>query len=781
MSDIVYDKAGADAKFATNVALFNETARAEAAEAGALQKSSNLADLPNKALARAALGIVDAAAVVDNGDGTFTVDPSGLIGYTKAGADAAINSEATTARAAELALRNLTDTTFKTNLSATYARRAVAEFYPMDYGDKTASFTNVNLAITDINTNHGGVGKIVLRGSLNWTADVTLNLSGIHPAFDAGSGPTISLEGYGHLLTTVTATAGLASSGFGFAELVGSNLITIKGITFNTGANTLNYGVLTGRTTGDASAGRHVFEDVYIHGSFTVAGLFALSSENCTYRDFEVLTNAGHGAVLARDLGGWTITAKYAALTTTVPETGGNGSNQFDGVRLMTTRAPTGTAPFAGGTGDSPLVVEYTQAFVGEKVYMLTGGAPHIWINKDCNQFKITGLQQELNSGTAPTYGVYVSAPSGTYTDPKVVRVSFDDCTMYPIYGETGVTFSQLRMNGGWRITSPTMSWQVDVDTADLADLPVSYTATEPWEVPTPAYRRRSGNSRMTRDVHQTSFGVGADQAWPIPTGCVALRIEVCAGGGGSGSGARQPSGTATSGGASGGCGGYSDRFITIQDLLTIYPGTTTLYATAGAAGTSGASVTTDSTNGNPGTNGSPSYVAQNTGGVNILIRASGGAGGQGGSTATANGGAGGLGRFPGQAGASCAVGAAGQQPLTTPVSSSGAGGSGAGVSATPAAFAGGNGYPALEWSQTGAAGGAAGANGTAGNPAPEAQVGPGAGGGGGGSSTSAAGGNGGTAYGGASGGGGGSSINGQASGAGGASGAGWVRITAYF
>lgn len=77
MSDPVYTKAGADGRFATNVSLYNETLRAEEAEGKALQKSANLTDLTNIATARAVLGIAGNAAILDNGDGTWSTAAGG--------------------------------------------------------------------------------------------------------------------------------------------------------------------------------------------------------------------------------------------------------------------------------------------------------------------------------------------------------------------------------------------------------------------------------------------------------------------------------------------------------------------------------------------------------------------------------------------------------------------------------------------------------------------------------------------------------------------------------
>ena len=115
----VYSKSGADAQFATNQNLIAEIQRAEAAEGQLLSKSNNLSDLPNPSAARASLGIVDAAAVVNNGDGTMSIEPGGLTAYIKSGADAQFEPKASL-DADTKALAANPASQLSTQLSATY-------------------------------------------------------------------------------------------------------------------------------------------------------------------------------------------------------------------------------------------------------------------------------------------------------------------------------------------------------------------------------------------------------------------------------------------------------------------------------------------------------------------------------------------------------------------------------------------------------------------------------------------------------------------------------------
>lgn len=642
-------------------------------------------------------------------------------------------------------------------------------FNVIAYGADPTGTTDSGPAINDAITDAVVAGGIVDMPAGTYKISTVINLSNIHPAWTPYADYAVTLRGAGHQATILTG----GETSYGFIELVGSNRLRLEGFSI-VGSSSGQYGILGGRTTGDSSAGGHVFRDVYVYGSFTLAGVWMMSSESCRYEDMIVYTTAGPGFVLSRDKRGYTATAKHTALSTTTHIDGGNGVNTVNRCLFVTIRVPG-----SGGSNDSPLVLEYVQTFKGDGLYLLSSGAPLIRVDKGCHHASFNGLHQEWNTsipGATEPYGVYVKDTT-TSTEPKVNRLSFDNSSLYPFYGEDNQRFSQLSVRtSGWRGTT---TYMVDVYSSDKADLPTSYTRVGTHEVATPAYRARSGNARITGDDHMTTFsGAQTDTAYTIPPGAKTLLVRAQAGGGGGGSGRRGATGTVAGGGAGGGSGAYGEHEFNVSDLAD---SDGILYVTVGGGGAGGAAVTADDTDGNNGVGGSPSYVCKFTSGGGLMLRTSGGGLGNKGNAGIANAGAGGIGRFPGQAGGGASsTGGAGSAPSATPISVPGAGGGGGGVSAANAAAAGGGGYPSLTYTPTGATAGAIETAGAAGSDIPGG-FGPGGGGAGGGGGLTAAAGAGGAGGLGAGGGGGGGSRNGYSSGAGGAGGAGYVTITARF
>jgi len=270
-----------------------------------------------------------------------------------------------------------------------------------------------------------------------------------------------------------------------------------------------------------------------------------------------------------------------------------------------------------------------------------------------------------------------------------------------------------------------------------------------------------------------------ATGTWTKPTSATpkAVHVRVWAGGGQGGSGAREPSGTLSTGGGGGGPGGYTDRWFTAGDLAA------TVAVTVGVGGaTGGVAVSTDGTVGAAGQAGGSSIfgAASST----YFCGANGGAAGAGGTAAgaAAGGAAGTGGSATGAAGGgSSATGGAGTAGGTGSTAAPTGGGGGGGVT-TGAVAAGGAAGGALSGAVGGGTAGGVGVAGGAGSAFPAAGGGPGVGGGGGGGATAAAGGAGGAggAYG-AGGGGGGASLNGNLSGAGGPGAAGLVIVETYF
>lgn len=270
-----------------------------------------------------------------------------------------------------------------------------------------------------------------------------------------------------------------------------------------------------------------------------------------------------------------------------------------------------------------------------------------------------------------------------------------------------------------------------------------------------------------------------ASGTWTKPAGATTVEVILIAGGNGGGSGRRGASGTVCGGGGGGAGGAFWRHTFLAADLGS------TEAVVVGAAGAGAAAVTTDNTNGAAGTMGGTTTFgasgrrveAANCGSV---------AAGQGGTTAGGSGGWGpdaiGTNSFIG-GGGSGGAGAAGVG-VNSPVNGPAGGGGGGGISATPAAFAGGtSAVSRLAATSSGnGAGGAVDSTAPTSGTAPTFRGAPGQGPGGGAASitTAAQAGAAGTGYG-SGGGGGGASLNGNASGAGGMGGPGYCLVITRF
>ena len=288
-----------------------------------------------------------------------------------------------------------------------------------------------------------------------------------------------------------------------------------------------------------------------------------------------------------------------------------------------------------------------------------------------------------------------------------------------------------------------------------------------------------------------------ASGSYIIPSRATSIAILAVGGGGGGGGGGRRASGTASFGGGGGGGGSIVYQEFRLESL-DLKPGTT-LLITIGAGGTAGAGAITDTTSGFPAGFGTNTTIGV-TGKPGLLIVASGGNPGSGGSnisgtagsasnrmifglTVSAGGGGGG-GTNLGGTGVT----------ITTPYINGGAGGGG--VSTTPAVGSGGSiSLPAfntlnvttVEYARSanilvgGSVNTATGprhANTTVGGLLGRYSPGFGGAGGGGGQTTSANSGS--NGYRGGGGGGGGGALNTIPTGSGGSGGNGYVVIWAY-
>lgn len=259
----------------------------------------------------------------------------------------------------------------------------------------------------------------------------------------------VTIRGAGSRRTYLTG----GEAGYGFIELTGSNYIQLTGFTCQTSGGTKQYGILGGRTTGDGSSGVHYLTDVHVYGAFSLAAIFMLSSEINTYDKVHVYSTAGKPMVLAKDVGGWAVTTKYAPLTATVPMGGGNGVNRLLGCSLMTSSA---------SATDYVLVIEYAQTMLVENLYTYAHNATaHVWVRKRSHDITFVNMHQEFLN-TEP-WGVVYGA-DGDVVTPQFNNQTFIGCRMYGIHAEDGTKLTNLLFRGVFRGTGA-KSHILDVDT----------------------------------------------------------------------------------------------------------------------------------------------------------------------------------------------------------------------------------------------------------------------------------------------------------------------------
>lgn len=370
--------------------------------------------------------------------------------------------------------RGLTDTLYAKPRTG---KNGLTGWYHVDgYGADLTGVTDAGPAINNAITDAKVKGGTVYCPAGTLKVLTCINLSNIHPmSYNYNTGVGVSLKGAGKHQTILTG----GEAAFGFMELVGSNRITVEGFSM-VSTGTIQFGILAGRTTGDGSSGEHIFKDLLIYGAFTLAGIFAMSSEINLYDHCTVYTTVGKGIMLARE-NTYSAAAKYTPLSATAVIAGGNGENRMISCQILTI-SPNPT--------DYALVLEYVQTFLADNLYLFTTNqTAQIFMGKLCFGATFKSMQQEYQS--AIPLGFYFSAAGAGQSSPDYRGVSVTASRICSIYAEDLVRLAELEINGTeWRGATP---WQIDVYT--LFDSKVNYdtrNTSNSTRVTNPQYRVRS-------------------------------------------------------------------------------------------------------------------------------------------------------------------------------------------------------------------------------------------------------------------------------------------------
>lgn len=341
-------------------------------------------------------------------------------------------------------------------------------------------------------------GGVVYLPAGSYNIGTTLDLTDINPtAYAYTSEAGVIFAGDGTHATYLTG----GEAAYGFIDIVSSNRLRLEDFSIVAGV-TCQYGIIGGRTTGDGSSGEHIIRNVLVYGAFTVAAVFMLASEACTYDHLTVYTTQGAGLVLAGDIAEWTVTAKYAPLTDTAPLPSGNGLAALRSVLALT---------IGLDATDYPLVLEYVQTLVADNLYTISSGAPLIMMQKNAHSASFRCLHQEWNSdlpGATEPYGIFLR----NFQQDGIAqnyRISIESSSLYSIYGDddsvTGAWLGDFSFRSSW--WRGTKTYQIDVWACYGAEIRADSSVASISEVTTPLYRYRAagGNNHVFPNSYTTA------------------------------------------------------------------------------------------------------------------------------------------------------------------------------------------------------------------------------------------------------------------------------------
>lgn len=259
-------------------------------------------------------------------------------------------------------------------------------------------------------------------------------------------------------------------TGKAIIDMVGSNGLHVRHLWLNGDAtNTPSAGILCARTTGDGSAGNHVFDNLTINGSYSIGTYVGVSSEQNTHiapKYYNSKVGANGAAVVANNL--WTsanyqysgqpaLTSDYIAISPT--PAGGNTVHSFLGGFIA-------TATGGGDTASTVLLMQGIRGLVLSGTFLQGNGAYGAYFKGTNEAVTLTGSSEDE---LFTTYGYYMEA--GATVDRLVMHGFLNQVS--PFYGASGSTLknSILHAQFGNIASGPDAGLAFVVDNVDNCDI----------------------------------------------------------------------------------------------------------------------------------------------------------------------------------------------------------------------------------------------------------------------------------------------------------------------
>jgi hypothetical protein len=332
----------------------------------------------------------------------------------------------------------------------------------------------------------GGERRRILlpSGKLKWSTSANLTgiNSGLFSNLLSGDNRQLTIAGAGRDQTILVG----GEPGYGFMEITDSNALVLSGFSIdapNSGVSQCQYGILGGRTVGNASTGFIIMEQIGLRGRFTKWPIFMMSIENSQIIDPVIWSVLGNGIALAMNNTNHSMTPKYLALGSGL---GGNGVNKIISPWM---------ASLTLATADSRLLLaEFTQDLMVQNAYFISSHAKaHIRLAKRA-QMHIDGSQFEYDPFGALAPGalnpISIEFASGTgvfdptYDIPEYRGTEITNSRLRSIYGDDGSKIVGLVVDGSNVLKSFHNGYAMNFDTLQDSSITVSKKLQDASAVP---------------------------------------------------------------------------------------------------------------------------------------------------------------------------------------------------------------------------------------------------------------------------------------------------------
>lgn len=332
----------------------------------------------------------------------------------------------------------------------------------------------------------GGESRTILLPAGDVKFETTADLTGVNSGYFgnilSGDNRNLTIRGAGRDQTRLHG----GEPGFGFMEVTDSSALVLEDFSIfapNSGGSQCQYGILGGRTTGNASTGFIQMRRLSVVGRFTKWPIFLMSVENSQIIEPVIWSILGNGIALAMNNTNHAMTPKYLPLGSGL---GGNGANRILSPWMASLNLATPESRL--------LLLEFTQDAVVQNSYFVTSHAQaHIRLGKRATMH-LDGSQHEWDPvgsglpGALNPISVEFATGTGdfapTYDIPEYRCTKISNGRLRSIYGEDGSKVIGLDLDGSNVLKSFHDGYAINFDTLQDSNISVSKTLLDAAAVP---------------------------------------------------------------------------------------------------------------------------------------------------------------------------------------------------------------------------------------------------------------------------------------------------------